>query len=262
VLSNFGSFALADDRACMPVRESEAIILRTYPLGEGDRLVSFFCRSEGRLRGVARGARKPKSRFGASLEPLSHIRIWFYERETRELVRISQCDLIESYWDAQRSYNVSLAFGFLAEVAEGALPEKEPSDPVFRLLLATCRTIAQTGLIALPISYFAIWMLRLGGWLPSLERCSICRRELGGQQAWAAGDWSEIFCQECKPVSAVRISAESLSAARSMLRESLEAMARKGLTQVPMELTNYLMDLIERHMERKSMVRSTLELVP
>ena len=90
----------------MPVRESEALILRSFPLGEADKLVSFLSRSEGRLRGVASGARRPKSRFGSTLEPFSYVRMWFYERETRELVRINQCELIESFFEAQRDYAV------------------------------------------------------------------------------------------------------------------------------------------------------------
>ncbi len=81
----------------MPVFESEAIVLRSFPLGESDRLVSFLSRDHGRLRGVASGARRTKSRFGSTLEPLSYVRIWFYQRETRDLVRISQTDLIESF---------------------------------------------------------------------------------------------------------------------------------------------------------------------
>jgi DNA repair protein RecO (recombination protein O) len=84
----------------MPVHESEAIILQSYALGEADRLVSFLSRTMGRMRGVAAGARKPKSRFGSTLERLSHVRIWYFERETRELVRISQCEMIESFLDA------------------------------------------------------------------------------------------------------------------------------------------------------------------
>src|SRR5260370_33964203 len=89
----------------MPARESDAIILRSYPLGEGDRLVSFLSRSVGRIRGVAAGARRTKSRFGASLEVMSYVRIWFFERETRDLVRINQCELLETFLDAQRDYN-------------------------------------------------------------------------------------------------------------------------------------------------------------
>ena len=83
----------------MPVHESEAIILQSYPLGEADRLVSFFSRTMGRVRGVAAGARRTKSRFGSTLERLSHVRIWFFERPSRELVRINQCELVESFLD-------------------------------------------------------------------------------------------------------------------------------------------------------------------
>jgi len=231
-------------------------------MSEGDRLVSFLSRDDGRLRGVARGARRPKSRFGASLEPLSYIRIWFYERETRQLVRISQCELIESFVDAQRSYNASVAFALLAEIAEGVLPEREPSDPAFRLLLATCRAMGEGGSIALPVSYFAIWMLRLGGWLPSLDRCAGCRRDVAGQEAWAAEDGSGIFCRQCRHAQARPLSADALATARSMLRVSLEGLAGKDGMHVPPSLTNYLLDLIERHMEKRSTVRPMLEMEP
>lgn len=246
----------------MPVRESEAIILRTYALGEGDRLVSFFSRSEGRVRGVARGARRAKSRFGASLEPLSYIRIWFYERDARQLVRVSQCELIESFWKAQSSYNGSLAFALLAEISESILPEREPSDPAFRLLLATCRAMDRTGLVALPVCYFAVWMLRLGGWLSSVERCGNCGRSLTGQEVWAARDGSGMFCRDCRPGQALRLSEGEISVLRVMLRESLEGLADNREGPIPVKLTNYMLDLIEGHMEKKSGVRPMLELTP
>src|SRR5947207_7427082 len=79
----------------MPARETEAIILKTFPLGEADRLVSFLGRSSGRVRGVAAGARRLKNRYGSTLEVLSHVQIWYVERETRELVRIQQAELLE-----------------------------------------------------------------------------------------------------------------------------------------------------------------------
>src|SRR6201981_47719 len=75
----------------MPARETEAIILKTFPLGEADRLVSFLGRTSGRLRGVASGARRIKNRYGSTLEVLSHVQLWYVERETRDLVRIQQC---------------------------------------------------------------------------------------------------------------------------------------------------------------------------
>src|SRR5467141_2561347 len=107
----------------MPLKESEAIILRTFPLGEGDRLVSFLDRQAGKMRGVARGARMPKSRFGSTLELLSYIRIWYFERETRELVRINQCELIESLLDVQKDYQAGVYLGLLSEITEAVLGE-------------------------------------------------------------------------------------------------------------------------------------------
>lgn len=244
----------------MPLRESEAIVLRTYPLGEGDRLVSFLSRSEGRIRGVAAGARKPKSRFGASLEPLSHIRIWFYERETRELVRISQCELIEAFVDAQREYNGVVAFSLVAEVVEGILPEREASDAVFRLILAVCRAMGSSGQVGLPIAYFAFWMLRLGGWLPSFERCAGCHRALSGEEVWGSVDGSGVWCRGCRAAGTTAIGADAIPVAGSMLRESLENLVQRETARVPAGLTNYLLDLIEAHMEKRSGIRPMLEL--
>src|SRR5277367_5140303 len=158
----------------MPLHESEAIVLQRYTLGEADRLVSFFARTMGRIRGVAAGARKPKSRFGSTLERLSHIRIWFYEKETRELVRISQCDMIESFLDAFGDYESSIALALFSEITEAVLPDREPSDANFRLLLLAAQAVKRTRKPELPLAYFALWTVKLGGWLPRLDACSVC----------------------------------------------------------------------------------------
>src|SRR5438094_9221447 len=102
----------------MPARETEAIILKTFPLGEADRVVSFLGRTSGRLRGVAAGARRLNNRFGSTLEMLSHVRIWYVERETRELVRIQQAELVESLHKAQRHYGLSAGLAENRETRE------------------------------------------------------------------------------------------------------------------------------------------------
>jgi DNA repair protein RecO (recombination protein O) len=153
----------------MPLRDSEAIVLRTFPLAEADRLVSLLTRDFGRLRGVAQGARRPKSRYGASLEPLTHLRVWFYEKETRELVRIGQCEIIESFLDVQQDYRSGLAISLAAEITEAVLPEREPQDHAFRLLLHVSRGFRDLKSRPLALGYFLVWTLRLAGWLPDLD---------------------------------------------------------------------------------------------
>src|SRR5258707_12317933 len=100
----------------MPARETEAIILKTFPLGEADRLVSFLGRSSGRVRGVASGARRLKNRYGSTLEILSHGQIWYVEKETRELVRIQQAELLGAFHKARRGYGLSPGIAVIRQV--------------------------------------------------------------------------------------------------------------------------------------------------
>src|SRR5579871_483371 len=153
----------------MPVYESEAIVLQSYPLGEADRLVSFLSRTMGRIRGVAAGARKTKSQFGSTLEPLSHIHIWFFEKESSQLVRIRQCDMIESAMEAFSDYASSVVLSLFSEITEAVLPEHEASDANFRLLLLVSQTVRRTKQPTVPLAYFTLWTVRLAGWLPSFE---------------------------------------------------------------------------------------------
>src|SRR3989449_1977878 len=166
------SGAASARRLLMPARETEAIILKTFPLGEADRLVSFLGRSSGRVRGVAPGARRLKNRYGSTLEILSHVQIWYVERETRDLVRIQQCELLESFHRAQSDYGLSTGLALISEVSERVLPEQEVAEPMFRLLLLAAREVERRGSWQLPLAYFAFWTGRLGGWLPPLDRCA------------------------------------------------------------------------------------------
>src|SRR5580658_1834820 len=176
----------------MPLKESEAIVLRTFPLGEGDRLVSFLDRQAGRVRGVARGARLTKNRFGSTLELLAYIRIWYFERETRELVRINQCELIESFMDVQRDYPSAVALALVSEITDSVLGEREAADAQFRLILLTARAIRTHGPTPAVLAYFCLWTARLGGWLGSLDRCSRCGRVLKAEAAFHSPSLAEI----------------------------------------------------------------------
>src|SRR5262249_13451705 len=182
----------------MPARETEAIILKTFPLGEADRLVSFLGRSSGRMRGVAGGARRLKNRYGSTLEVLSHVQIWYVEKETRDLVRIQQCDLLESFHKAQSDYALSTGLAAISEVSELVLPEHEAAESMFRLILLAVREIDRRGDWSLPLSYFAFWTVRLGGWLPRFDRCSSCNTPFGSGAAYHSARDEGLRCEKCK----------------------------------------------------------------
>lgn len=245
----------------MPLHESEAIVLQNYPLGEADRLVSFLSRTMGRMRGVAAGARKPKSRFGSTLERLSHVRIWFHERETRELVRISQCEIIESFIDAFRDYPSSIALGLFSEITQAVLPDREASDANFRLLLLASQAVKRTGKPELPLAYFALWSVKLGGWLPALDRCAKCGRTISaGESVFFSPRASAIYCTKDRQPGMRTLSAKALVAARKMLAERLDKIGDDAAEPRHLrELTDCMLDIIEHQIDRKLMSRELLE---
>jgi DNA repair protein RecO (recombination protein O) len=153
----------------MPARVSDAFVLRTYPFREADLIVSFFTRDQGKLRGVARRARKPKSPFGAGLERLSRVHMAYFERENRDLVNMSGCELIESPFALQSDYARGVALDYLAETAEHLLPEHEPNEKFFRLLASALEYLRADGDIWAAILYVSLWAVRLTGVFPELR---------------------------------------------------------------------------------------------
>ena len=120
----------------VPARVSEAFVLRSYPFKEADLVVSFLTRDQGKLRGVARRARRPKSPFGAGLERLSQVRMSYFQRENRELVNLDSCELLVSQFRLLSDYRAAVALDYFAEVTDQLLPAAEPNDKFFRLLAA------------------------------------------------------------------------------------------------------------------------------
>ncbi len=183
----------------MPLLQSDSIILKTYPLGEADRIVAFFSREHGKLRGVANGARRMKNRFGASLEPLAHSRIMFVERENRDLVRIQSADLLDSPMYLFSDYDRAVLAAHVVELTDHFLPEHEPHDAVFRLVRTILRALAGNCPLEVAACYFEVWMLRLAGVFPDLFMCARCSRQLQADDArHLAPGLQAVICESCE----------------------------------------------------------------
>jgi len=207
----------------MPLHQSDAIILKTYPLGEADRIVAFFTRDYGKLRGVANGARRMKNRFGASLEPLAHSRIMFFEKENRDLVRIQSADLLDSPMKLFEDYDRAVFAGHVVDLVDRFLPEHEPQDPVFRLVRMTARALEQGCPIVLAACYFEVWMLRLAGVFPDLFACSVCSRILNAEdERYLAPGLQAVICSSCDHRAGVGVLAEVTALINWILKNRLE----------------------------------------
>ena len=163
----------------MAARVSETYVLRTYPFRESDLIVSFFTRDQGKLRGVARHARKPKSNFGSGLERLSLVNLSYSQKETRELANLNSCELLRSQFDLLSDFEAGVALDYIAEVSDQLLPPQEPNEHFFRLLTATLDHLHSQapGRIWRAVVYFSLWATRLSGFLPDISRQSKLRAE-------------------------------------------------------------------------------------
>jgi DNA repair protein RecO (recombination protein O) len=209
----------------MPARVSETFVLRTYPFREADLIVSFFTRDRGKLRGVARRARRPKSLFGSGLERLSHVRMAYFERENAELVNLSGCELMESQFGLQSDYARGVALDYFTEVCEQLLPPHEQNEKFFRLLGAVLEYLRAGGDVWSAVAYFSLWAVRLAGVFPEL-----------------------------------RVSHESAEIAEEMFTTSLKSLAPRTWTKnTPSDLRRQLIRTMERHVERKFLTVPLLE---
>jgi DNA repair protein RecO (recombination protein O) len=249
---------------------SEAFVLRTYPLKEADLVVSFLARDQGKLRGVAKRARRPKSPFGAGLERLSQVRLSYFQRENRELVNLDSCDLLVSQFRLLSDYGASVALDFFAEITDQLLPPAEPNDRFFRLLAAVLehlRAAENPGAVWCTATYFSLWAVRLSGLLPELNVCLSCGSVLdegaARDRAFFMRGRAGLLCGECRRTvgsGSWELSAESRVVAEEMLRKPVAQMGQvRWSRETCADLRRFLIQQIEQHIERKLLTPPVLE---
>jgi len=267
----------------VPKRVSEAFVLRTYPLREADLIVSFFTRDQGKLRGVARRARRPKSAFGAGLERLSQVRLAYYQRETRELVNLDSCELIRSQFGLVADYAAGVALDFIAEICEHLLPPEESNEKFFRLVAAVLDSLHQSrdwresategrdsalsrqGAVWRGATYFSLWAVRLSGWLPALDACLACGSVLEHtDRAFFSRASTGLVCEHCRRATGGggnwELTAQSRALAAEMLRKPVSQIAETGWSaETAADLRRFLVQQIETHVERRLITARILE---
>ena len=240
-------------------KQSEALVLRTYPFHEADLLVILFTRAEGKIRGVAKSAKKSKRRFGGALEPLTHVIAHWAEKEGQELARLDSFDIVASPLAAQVSYPRVLALEYVAEVIDQLLPDREPNDSIFRLALSVVGQL-HSDAVWMPLTYFDLWIVRLIGLLPELSRCVKCGLALNGGRAYFHPVADGLLCANDKKLASREISPESRALAAEMFRAPVEAFAKQTWPrQRAADLRKFLAQRMERHIEKKLVTAAMLD---
>src|ERR1035437_7310356 len=216
----------------MSVLTSEAVVLRTWPLHEADLIVSFFTRDYGRMKGVAKSALRSRKRFGGALEPMTVAGAWFAEKPRQELVRLDQLEIVRSPLAAPVDHVRMAVLSFYAELLDEVLPEHDPQETVFRLLVSVLEqtTVAQSDIVQpwMAMTYFSLWMTRLTGLLPDVAHCTACGEALVAGEVSFNTQGDGLFCAVHRNGSASALSADSWQLAQRMLRAPASAFAAEA----------------------------------
>lgn len=183
----------------MPFVETESLVLKSYNLAEADRIVVFFTREHGIVRGVAKGAKRLKSRFGSTLEPFSTVQLEYFQKEDRELVSIQRVELLRSRFEAASEPEFLHTFSYIGELLISFVPPHDPNETLYRMVKACVESAsASPSTLASVRVYFELWLLRLGGYLPDWTVCGSCKSQLALDEAADLQADFHLLCSQCR----------------------------------------------------------------
>jgi len=229
------------------IQASPAVVLRSGPWKEIDRVVTFFSRDYGKIRGIARGGARSRKRFGGGLDPFTHVNLYFRAREHRDLIQVELCEEIESFPGIRNDISRFGSGFYLLELTSAFFPEQESSPEVFALLLWGLGRLNDGDDPGMVVRKFEIRLIDLAGYRPKVRGCRMCGREarMKGEFLFLPGD-GEIVCTECKGKSpATEISGESLAVLYRVPRLGWSGLSRLRLSpRVNRELGEVLSEYI------------------
>jgi len=239
----------------MPVYTSDALILRTYKLAEADRIVVFLTRDRGKKRGVAKGARRARSRFRGTLEALTRASVAYYERELRDLVRINYVEPQQSALAAvARGTGDASALGhaaYFAELIDEWAPEGHADERLYRLGASIIDALAGGAPTERLARYFEFWLLRLQGVYPQLSACPGCGGAFDGGAVLPPRE-HHFLCRRCASGGGTTLSVGALKFLRRAAAagpEALHDILLDGASARELEIAHHR--LIHMHLEKE-----------
>jgi DNA repair protein RecO (recombination protein O) len=230
----------------MSVLDTEAIILRTYNLAEADKIVVALTHGTGLLRGVAKGCRRVKTRFGAALEPFTLVNLSCYQKENQELVSIRQAEIVKSSFHLANSEITLEGLAHIGDLVVEFSPPFQPNEQLFRMLKACISAIgeAPSDLQAI-LRYFEVWLLKLEGFLPDLKRCAECREFFDDAKTARIGADMALRCARCSRGIGRELSKGLYAQLRATQKLRPEVFAEKS-RELPSTIDRELAQLTQR----------------
>ncbi len=242
----------------MAVFETEALILRSYNLAEADKIVVCLSRSAGLIRGVAKGCRKLRNRFGAALEPFTLVNLTYYEKEHQELVSFRQVEILKSRFNLSSNASLLTGFAYMGDLLIDFSPPHQANDNLFRMALACFEAASETPAdLDAVLRYFEVWLLKLEGFLPDLRLCANCQRTFEDESIYLGPDLS-LRCFQCSSGRGSAVSKRlraQLQATEKVSPAKFAEGAREVAKDTKREMAELTFHIIGRVLERMPRVR-------
>jgi DNA repair protein RecO (recombination protein O) len=212
--------------------------------------VVFLTREWGKVRGMAKGARRSRSRFGASLEVGTEVGLTFFEKENQELVSVDRCDIVRSCFRSSGNPVHACTLGYLADLADAFAPDRESNPKLYRLVNAAFDSLAGGMEPEQTARYFEAWLLRLSGIYPRRKSCASCSAELARVGARYLVEEHRLLCRGCSRYG-VPLSSETLAYLRRVWHEPPKSLERPEAPHVLDELGVLHQKLITQQLDKE-----------
>jgi DNA repair protein RecO (recombination protein O) len=248
----------------MGLQTAEALILDVRDLHDRDRIVTFLTREHGKKSGVAKGARVKHSRFGGQLQPLAKVQVTWFEKDGRDLVRLSSVELVSTAQVLQSDLEGLLLGSYLADHILEFAQEGEASDYLYRLLDSTLQALAAGVDRDLATRYFETWVLRIAGVFPAPHVCPSCGGPFPPEGAVLPRSGETMLCLDCGGPSGLAVAPATLELLRRMGREALPAIAGNApppagvLRQAEAVCTQVRRAFLQRELRSYDVIHATL----
>jgi DNA repair protein RecO (recombination protein O) len=247
----------------MALSETEALVLRTYNLAEADKIVVCLTRGNGLIRGVAKGCRRLKNRFGAALEPFTLLQLSFYQKEHQELVSLGQTEILKSHFNLSGDAETLAGLSYMGDLIIDFSPPYQPNEKLFRMLKACLNAVADSpGDLQTILRYFEVWLLKLEGFLPDIRHCSECSRDFNESEMAFIGSDLALRCRSCGQVSDKALSRlvhQRLWATQRLAPEVFAKESHEVSPRTLREMGELTHQLIGRVLERQPRLRPTFQ---
>ncbi len=224
------------------LHRTEGIVLKTTPFGEADLIVTYLTPDRGVVKAFAKSPRKVKSRFGSSLEPLTHAKVSFWGKEDAALPRLTQSDIIHPFDSLRSTLKSFLKASEIIEITLNFLPEREASGRIYPLLIATLHEMEKGTETGLLMVFYKLKFLDIAGYLPGLNGCGRCGKK--GDAFYISH--GTILCERCSKghEPSLRLSAGVVNLSAGLLSWNLPKLGR---IKTSAALVSELSEVLDEH---------------